>query len=105
MEGKSAVDTIAPAVAGSASSATSVAPDHTAVTAVLAHTLLNSLAIVRGGAELLSRYHDRLSSSERADWYRRIDRHSRHLADVLERMAQGRLADALHLCDSDVGAA
>ena len=103
MEGKSAVDMTALAVAGEAWSTTSVAPDHTAVTAVLAHTLLNSLAIVRGGAELLSRYHDRLGASERNDWYRRIDRHSRHLADVLERMAQGRLADALHLCESEAG--
>ena len=79
---------------------TSDAPDMASVSAVLAHTLLNSLAVVRGGAELLARHHEGLDDLDRRTWYRRIDAHSRHLAAVLERMAQGRLAEALVLCET-----
>lgn len=69
--------------------------DIVAATAVLAHTLLNSIAVVRGGTELLARHHDTLPASERHEWYRRVDDHAEFLAIVLERLAQGRLADAL----------
>jgi hypothetical protein len=69
--------------------------DVVAATAVLAHTLLNSIAVVRGGTELLARHHETLPPAERHEWYRRIDDHAEFLAIVLERLAQGRLADAL----------
>jgi nitrogen-specific signal transduction histidine kinase len=75
----------------------SATTDLSAVTAVLAHTLLNSLSIVRGGAELLARHDDALAPAERRAWYRRIDEHTQYLAAVLERVAQGRLAEALAL--------
>jgi hypothetical protein len=69
--------------------------DTVAAAAVLAHTLLNSIAVVRGGTELLARHHETLPEAERHEWYRRIDDHAEFLAIALERMAQGRLADAL----------
>jgi hypothetical protein len=69
--------------------------DIVAATAVLAHTLLNSIAVVRGGTELLARHHETLPPAERHEWYRRVDDHAEFLAVVLERLAQGRLADAL----------
>lgn len=68
-----------------------------AAAAVLAHTLLNSIAVVRGGTELLARHHETLPASERHEWYRRVDDHAEFLAVVLERVAQGRLADALDI--------
>lgn len=71
--------------------------DVVAATAVLAHTLLNSIAVVRGGTELLARHHETLPPAERHEWYRRVDDHAEFLAIVLERVAQGRLADALEL--------
>jgi hypothetical protein len=69
--------------------------DAVAATAVLAHTLLNSIAVVRGGTELLARHHEALPELERHEWYRRIDDHAEFLAIVLERVAQGRIAEAL----------
>lgn len=69
--------------------------DAVAAAAVLAHTLLNSIAVVRGGTELLARHHDALPELERHEWYRRIDDHAEFLAIVLERVAQGRIAEAL----------
>lgn len=69
--------------------------DLVAATAVLAHTLLNSIAVVRGGTELLARHHESLPDAERHEWYRRIDDHAEFIAIALERMAQGRLAEAL----------
>jgi hypothetical protein len=74
--------------------------DPASIAAVLAHTLLNSIAVVRGGTELLARHHETLPAAERHQWYRRVDEHAELLAAVLERMAQGRLADALALSDS-----
>lgn len=80
------------------------AGDSTALAAVLAHTLLNSLAVVRGGTELLARHHETLPAEERHEWYRRVDEHAELLASVLERVAQGRLADALALSERGVRA-
>jgi hypothetical protein len=71
--------------------------DIVAATAVLAHPLLTPFAGVRGGTALLARHHDTLPPSERHEWYRRVDDHAEFLAIVLERVAQGRLADALDL--------
>lgn len=73
--------------------------DPVAAAAVLAHTLLNSIAVVRGGTELLARHHDALPDLERHEWYRRIDDHAEFLAIVLERVAQGRIAEALAVCE------
>ena len=75
------------------------AGDTTAVAAVLAHSLLNSIAVVRGGTELLARHHEALPEDERHEWFRRVDDHADFLALVLERVAQGRLADALALSE------
>lgn len=70
-----------------------------AAAAVLAHTLLNSIAVVRGGTELLARHHDALPAEERHEWYRRIDDHAEFLAIALERVAQGRLPEALAVAE------
>ncbi len=79
---------------------TATTTDPASAAAVLAHTLLNSLSIVRGGTELLARHHEALRPAERRAWYRRIDAHAEHLSDVLERVAQGRLAEALKLSEA-----
>lgn len=75
------------------------AGDVVATAAVLAHTLLNSIAVVRGGTELLARHHDTLPPAERHEWYRRVDDHAEFLALVMELVAQGRLAAALELSE------
>jgi hypothetical protein len=90
-----AVTTTVPAVTRRPAPGATPSGDTVAATAVLAHTLLNSIAVVRGGTELLARHHDTLPASERHEWYRRVDDHAEFLAIVLERLAQGRLADAL----------
>ena len=95
------IETVPAAVQGvthpRASSDVTAGGDIVAATAVLAHTLLNSIAVVRGGTELLARHHETLPPSERREWYRRVDDHAEFLAIVLERVAQGRLADALEV--------
>lgn len=92
---------IAASVSGTAVTTAPVTPDLNAVTAVLAHNLLNSLSIVRGGAELLSRRADDLPEGERRAWYERIDDHTAYLGAVLERLAQGRLDEALSITRDD----
>lgn len=95
--------------ATSAAETTPIAPpsitqaDATAAAAVLAHTLLNSLSVIRGGAELLGRHQSRLPQAEQERWFKRIEDHALHMAAVLERAARGQLAEALDASQHRVG--
>jgi hypothetical protein len=69
--------------------------DLEAAMAVLGHKLINSLAVIKGGAVLLRQHGGQLPAQEHTAWLERIEHHTAYLGQVFERLTQGHLAGAL----------